>query len=72
MSYDANSSAVSPLGLGPYSAMTTGSVKEEDISMLEGRIRDRILGQKAAGRRYKGPVFDEWAGAYTRPLFSST
>ena len=41
--------------------MTTGSVKEEDISGLEGRIRDRITGQKVAGRRFKGPVVDEWA-----------
>jgi uncharacterized protein YPO0396 len=41
--------------------MTTGSVKEEDIAGLEGRIRDRMLGQKAAGRRFKGPVVDEWA-----------
>lgn len=39
----------------------TGSVKEEDISALEGRIRDRILGQKPAGRRFKGPTVDEWA-----------
>ena len=41
--------------------MTTGSVKEDDISGLEGRIRDRIMGQKVAGRRFKGPVVDEWA-----------
>lgn len=41
--------------------MTTGSVKEDDISGLEGRIRDRVLGQKVAGRRFKGPVVDEWA-----------
>jgi hypothetical protein len=36
--------------------MTTGSVKEDDISGLESRIRDRILGQKVAGRRFKGPT----------------
>ena len=42
--------------------MQSGSVRETEIAALEARIKDRVLGQRAAGRRFDpNGVKDEWA-----------
>ena len=42
--------------------MHSGSVKPAEIAALEGRIRDRVLGQRASGRRFDpNGIKDEWA-----------